>query len=69
MTVVFSVADILADSESDLDDIEDKKPAHVKRKQPQTWIEENADNIVDFKDPTAVSKITGNYRSCSFVYI
>ncbi|KRT79477.1 hypothetical protein AMK59_7165, partial [Oryctes borbonicus] len=55
-----SVDEILADSDSDFDDIEEDKPVHTKKtkKQSQAWIKEDADNIVDFKDPTVASKIT-----------
>ncbi|KAI4462006.1 putative nodulin-like protein [Holotrichia oblita] len=54
-----SLDEILADSDSDLD-MEDDKPVRTKKgkKQPQAWIEEDLDNIVDFKDPSAASKIT-----------
>lgn len=51
----------MAESDSDLDDMEIDKPVHSKKskKQPQAWIEEDTENIVDFKDPSAASKITG----------
>lgn len=48
--------EILADSDSDLEgmDIDEPRP---KRK-VNTWIQEDVDNIVDFTDPSAVSKIS-----------
>lgn len=57
----YSVNEILADSDSDLEDMEVDKPAQHRKtkKQSQTWIEEDVDNIVDFKDPSISSKITG----------
>lgn len=57
-----SVEEILADSDSDFDDMEtdQQKPAKNKRK-VNTWIEEDPDSIVDFTDPSALSKITGRF--------
>lgn len=49
--------DILADSDSDLDGMDVDEPQVNKRK-INTWIHEDADNIVDFTDPSTVSKIT-----------
>lgn len=49
--------DILADSDSDLDGIEDERP-QANKKKINTWIREDGDNIVDFMDPSAVSKIS-----------
>lgn len=54
--------EILADSDSDFDDVDAKatetsKPLK-KRKQPNTWIEEDSESIIDFTDPNVVSKIT-----------
>ncbi|KAL1502843.1 hypothetical protein ABEB36_007927 [Hypothenemus hampei] len=52
-----SVEEILADSDSDLDDSEiNEKPP--KRTQSRAWIEEDAEDIVDFTDPSVASKIT-----------
>ncbi|RZC36936.1 RRP12-like protein [Asbolus verrucosus] len=53
-----SVEEILADSDSDFEDMETDRPKVVKRKQTNTWIEEDAESIVDFTDPNVVSKIT-----------
>lgn len=57
----FSVEEILADSDSEFEDIETDQPK-VKakaKKQIETWIEEDLDNIVDFTDPSVTSKIRG----------
>lgn len=55
-----SVEEILADSDTDLDDVEQDEPKAVKnKKKTHTWIEEDPDSIVDFTDPSALSKITG----------
>lgn len=56
-----SVEEILADSDSDPEDMETDQRKIVKRKQPNTWIEEDPETIVDFTDPNVVSKITGVY--------
>ncbi|CAH0554769.1 unnamed protein product [Brassicogethes aeneus] len=57
-----SVDDILADSDSDFEDmeVEQSKPKQKpsKSKTVNTWIEEDPDSIVDFTDPTVSSKIT-----------
>ncbi|EFA09698.2 RRP12-like protein [Tribolium castaneum] len=52
-----SVEEILADSDSETEDMETDHKV-VKRKQPNTWIEEDPESIVDFTDPNVVSKIT-----------
>lgn len=55
--------EILADSDSDLDDMEiDNEPASTRKstKKTETWIEEDGDTIVDFTDPSARTKIIGN---------
>lgn len=59
---MYSLDEILADSDSDLDMEDDNKSVRTKKgkKQSQAWIEEDLDNIVDFKDPSAASKITGS---------
>lgn len=55
-----SVDEILADSDSELEDMETDQPKANKGKQHKasTWIEEDPDSIVDFTDPSAISKIT-----------
>ncbi|CAH1969238.1 unnamed protein product [Acanthoscelides obtectus] len=53
-----SVEDILADSDSEFDEMETDEPKIKNRKQPSTWIEEEPENIIDFTDPTISSKIT-----------
>lgn len=55
-----SVEEILADSDSEFEDMETDQPKHNKiKKKTNAWIEEDPDSIVDFTDPSAVSKITG----------
>nr|XP_022918045.1 RRP12-like protein [Onthophagus taurus] len=54
-----TVEEILADSDSDLDEIETKsKQKSLKKKPKPTWISEDVDDIIDFKDPSTTSKIT-----------
>jgi ribosomal RNA-processing protein 12 len=53
-----SVEEILADSDSDFDEMETDQVKVVKKRQPSTWIEEDPESIVDFTDPNVVSKIT-----------
>ena len=54
-----SIEEILAESEES--DMEDKPASSVKPKKkknkPKTWIEEDADDIVDFTDTNAVQKL------------
>lgn len=55
-----SVEEILADSDSEFDDMETDEPKPSKgKKKTSAWIEEDPDTIVDFTDPSAISKITG----------
>lgn len=55
-----SVEEILADSDSEYEDMETDEQKPVKnKKKANTWIEEDPDSIVDFTDPSAISKITG----------
>lgn len=49
--------DILADSDSDMGDMEVDTPKPNKNR-IDTWIQEDIDSIVDFTDASAVSKIT-----------
>ncbi|XP_066153745.1 RRP12-like protein [Euwallacea fornicatus] len=51
-----SMEEILADSDSDEEDLTAEQKS-IKRK-PNTWIEEDPENIVDLIDSTAVSKIS-----------
>lgn len=57
-----SIEEILADSDSDFDDDRNRSTSSnamkYKKKGSSTWIEEDADTIVDFTDPKARSKIT-----------
>nr|CAH7732826.1 unnamed protein product [Callosobruchus chinensis] len=53
-----SVEEILADSDSEFDDMETNEPKVRNKKQPSTWIEETPESITDFTDPTVTSKIT-----------
>ncbi|CAG9830042.1 unnamed protein product [Diabrotica balteata] len=53
-----SVEEILADSDSEFEDMETDEPKVKNKKQAKTWIEEDPDNIVDFIDPSVISKIT-----------
>ncbi|CAG9770255.1 unnamed protein product [Ceutorhynchus assimilis] len=57
-----SVEEILADSDSDSDNMDYKEPK-PKNKQAKTWIEEDADTIVDFIDPSTASKISATKPS------
>lgn len=52
--------EILADSESELEDMETDQPQVKTKKQAKTWIEEDPESIIDFTDPSVSSKITGN---------
>lgn len=65
---IFSVEEILADSDSDLEDMETDQPKTNKKK-PSTWIEEDPDNIVDFIDPSVSSKITGRINFLQLSYL
>lgn len=53
-----TVEEILADSDSDLDDIESAQNTPKTKKQVNTWIEEDPESIVDFTDPSVTSKIS-----------
>ncbi|XP_074031653.1 RRP12-like protein [Leptinotarsa decemlineata] len=53
-----SVEEILADSDSDFEDMETDQPKVKGKKKVDTWIEEDSDSIVDFTDPAVRSKIT-----------
>ncbi|XP_057657541.1 RRP12-like protein [Diorhabda carinulata] len=53
-----SVEDILADSDSEFEDMETDELKSKGKKQPKTWIEEDPESIVDFTDPNVSSKIT-----------
>lgn len=59
---VFSIDDILADSDSDMDEETTKKdkPEEKKSRKPKgdTYIRESEDSIVDLADPNAFNKIT-----------
>lgn len=57
-----SVDEILADSDSDLDEMVTDQPKVKNKKQVNTWIEEDAESIIDFTDPNVVSKITGKFK-------
>lgn len=62
----YSIDDILADSDSEIDDEEDAKhgrrnsqqPATKKRKKDQTYIQESPEAIVDLADLNSIGKIT-----------
>lgn len=47
-----------SDSESEFEDNESKS-AISKKNKPGAWIEEDENSIVDFTDPSVISKITG----------
>ncbi|KAJ8983810.1 hypothetical protein NQ317_008936 [Molorchus minor] len=53
-----SMEEILADSDSELEDMETDVPKSRNKKQGSTWIEEDPDTIIDFTDPSVASKIT-----------
>lgn len=46
---------------------EEKKKSKTKAKEPQTFIRENEDSIVDLADPNAFSKITS--KLLAFLYL
>ncbi|KAK9890843.1 hypothetical protein WA026_012189 [Henosepilachna vigintioctopunctata] len=54
-----SVEEILADSDSDFEDMETDEPK-VKTKKIETWIKEDPESIIDFNDPTVNRKITAS---------
>lgn len=52
----------MADSDSDMSDGEDNKEnPKTKSNNPETYIRETEDSIVDFADPDAFSKITSKF--------
>lgn len=55
----------MADSDSDMSGGEDNKenPKKKPTKNPETYIRETEDSIVDFADPDAFSKITSKFIS------
>lgn len=53
-----TMEEILADSDSELEDETESNVQQKNKKQPNTWIEEDPESIVDFTDPSTVSKIT-----------
>lgn len=57
-----SIEDILADSDSEVDDIDDdavnKKDKHQKKNIKKTWIQETGDTIVDLADASAAKNIS-----------
>jgi hypothetical protein len=61
-----SIDDILADSDSDMSD--DGKENPKKAKNPQTYIRETEDSIVDLADSNAFSRITSKFRHFSFAF-
>ena len=46
---------------------EEKKKSKPKAKEPQTFIRENEDSIVDLADPNAFSKITSRLQITDFL--
>lgn len=57
--------DILADSDSDLDDdMEVDKQPTKKTKQRETYIQEDPDSIVDLADINSIGKITCKMTKC-----
>lgn len=59
---LFSIDDILADSDSDMSDDDEKENAKKAKKNPQTYIRETEDSIVDLADADAFSRITSKSR-------
>ncbi|XP_048482252.1 RRP12-like protein [Plutella xylostella] len=53
-----TLEDILADSDSDLDYMEDEEPRPKKKGKTQAWIQDDPENIVDLADVSASRKIT-----------
>lgn len=51
--------EILADSDSEFEDMDTDQSRVKGKKQTGTWIEEDVDDIVDFTDPSVTSKIRG----------
>lgn len=57
--LIYSLQDILADSDSDFDDdMEVDKQPTKKTKQSETYIQEDPDSIVDLADINSIGKIT-----------
>lgn len=58
----YTIDDILADSDSDFDDPEDKKSTKTlnKHKKQELYIQEDPEAILDLADYNAISKITSN---------
>lgn len=54
----------MADSDSDMSDGEDKENPKQKQKSknPETYIRETEDSIVDLADPDAFSRITSKFN-------
>ena len=61
MLLFFSIDDILAESDSDDEIMENNQNRNIKKNKFKTWITENSEDIVDLFDPTAMSKISSNY--------
>lgn len=64
-TFHFSIDDILADSDSDMSDGEDKKDKSkqkIKSKNPETYLRETEDSIVDLADADAFSRLTSEFE-------
>lgn len=57
--LLFSMEEILADSDSEVDEMEIDEPKTKAKKLVSTWIEEDPDTIIDFTDPAVTKKITG----------
>ncbi|XP_017778728.1 PREDICTED: RRP12-like protein [Nicrophorus vespilloides] len=56
-----SVEEILADSDSDFDDDEvETNDQRSRQKKYKAYIQEDEDDIIDFKDPTVINRIVAN---------
>lgn len=60
------IDDILADSESEMSNDEDEKEnpktkSRGRNKEPETFIRESEDMIVDLADPNALSKVISEF--------
>lgn len=60
---LFSIEDILADSDSDFDDKDEDAPPAKKSKQQASFIQEDPESIVDLADVNSIGRITSNLIS------
>lgn len=67
-----SIEEILADSDEEFDDIENKELKTKNKKRTsrrEAWIQENEEKIIDLIDPAAARNITSLYQSLSIKFL